>query len=227
MAKHRSLRVKALIIDLDGTIVDIAEPCIEAAREASYVLRLRNIEPRIGLEIAKKLQSNLPLEEVFPKFGIDEESGKEFLQAFLNAWYSIAPRKTTSLPMVRTTLQKLSEDFQMALVTRRNMPKKLIIQELERLRLDGYFSLILTSQDVEEPKPSPQAFAKAAEQLGVPICDCAVIGDAIMDIQAGKSAGARTIAVLTGLFTHEEMEQEKPDFIIKDISVLKDFLRTG
>jgi beta-phosphoglucomutase-like phosphatase (HAD superfamily) len=114
MAKHESLRVKALLIDLDGTIVDIAEPCIQAAKEASSVLRTRNIDPRIGLEIAKKLQSNLPLEEVFLKFGISKEAGKEFLQAFLKAWYNIAPTKTTSLPRVRTTLQKLSEDFQLA-----------------------------------------------------------------------------------------------------------------
>jgi phosphoglycolate phosphatase len=105
------------------------------------------------------------------------------------------------------------------------MPKKLIMQELERLRLNGYFRLILTSQDVDEPKPSPQAFAKAAEQLGVPVCECAVIGDAIVDIQAGKSAGARTIAVLSGLFSHEEMKQEKPDLIIKDRNALQDFFK--
>jgi phosphoglycolate phosphatase len=224
MANHERLRVKALLIDLDGTIVDITGPCIEAAKEASSVLRLRNVDARIGLEIAKKLQSNLPLEDVFAKFSIDESTGKEFLQAFLNAWYNIAPLKTTLLPRVRTTLQKLARNFQLALITRRNMPKKSITQELERLGLNKYFKLIVTSQDVEEPKPSPQAFAKAADQLGVSIYDCAVVGDATIDIQAGKAAGAKTIAVLSGFFSRKEIEQEKPDIIIKDISALQDFL---
>jgi len=224
MVKRKRLKVKALLIDLDGTIVNITEPCIEAAKEAASVLRLHNVDIKIGLEIAKKLQSNLSLDEVFAKFGIDENIGKEFLKAFLNAWYTIAPVKTQPLPKVDTTLQKLSEHFKLALITRRNMPKEPIMQELERLGLTQYFKFIVTSQDVEEPKPSPQAFVKAANQLGVSIHDCAVVGDAIVDIQAGKSAGAKTIAVLSGLFTREELSKQKPDLIIKDINSLPDLL---
>jgi len=223
MAKHK-MRVKALLIDLDGTIVDITEPCLEAAKEATSTLQLQNIDVQIGLEIAKKLQSNLSLDEVFDKFGIDKNMGKEFLKAFLNSWYTIAPMKTITLPKVHATLQKLSEHFQLALITRRNMPKEPIMRELERLGLTQYFKFIMTSQDVEEPKPSPQAFVKAANQLGVSIHDCAVVGDSIVDIQAGKSAGAKSIAVLSGLFSREELEKEKPDLIIKDINSLPDFL---
>jgi len=224
MAKHR-MRVKALLIDLDGTIVDITEPCLEAAKEAASTLRLRNIDTKIGLEIAKKLQSNLSSDEVFAKFGLDKSMGKEFLKAFLNAWYTIAPMKTTTLPKVHTTLQKLSEHFRLALITRRNMPKQPIIKELERLGLTQYFKFIVTSQDVEEPKPSPQAFLKAANQLGVSIQDCAVVGDSIVDIQAGKSAGAKTIGVLSGLFTREELSKQKPDLVVKNINSLPYFLQ--
>lgn len=225
MAEHKRLLVKALLIDLDGTIVDIAEPCIEAAKEAAFTLGFRNIDAKIGLEIAKKLQSNLSLDEVFAKFGIEKNMGKEFLKAFLNAWYTIAPVKTRPLPKVKITLQKLSNYFQLALITRRNMPKEPIIKELERLGFMQYFKFIVTSQDVEEPKPSPQAFVKAANQLGVSIHDCAVVGDAIVDIQAGKAAGAKTIAVLSGLFTREELSKQKPDLIIKDINSLPIFLQ--
>jgi HAD superfamily hydrolase (TIGR01509 family) len=219
------MRVKALLIDLDGTIVDITEPCLEAAKEAASALQLQNIDIKIGLEIAKKLQSNLSLDEVFAKFGIEKSVGKEFLEAFLNAWYTIAPIKTTSLPKVSTTLQKLSERFQLALITRRNMPKEPIMKELERLGLTQFFKVLVTSKDVEEPKPSPQAFVKAANQLEVSIHDCAVVGDALVDIQAGKSAGAKTIAVLSGLFTREELKKQKPDLIIKDINALPNFLQ--
>jgi len=219
------MRVKALLIDLDGTIVDITEPCIEAAKEAASTLRLRNIDTKIGLEIAKKLQSNLSLDEVFAKFGLEKSMGKKFLGSFLNAWYTIAPMKTTLLPKIHTTLQKLSEHFTLALITRRNMPKEPIMRELERLGLTQFFKFIVTSQDVEEPKPSPQAFVKAANQLSVSINDCAVVGDSIVDIQAGKSAGAKTIAVLSGLFNRKELSKQKPDLIIKDINSLPDLLQ--
>jgi len=224
MVKSDRLKVKALLIDLDGTIVDITEPCLEAAKEAASTLQLQNIDTKIGLEIAKKLQSNLSLDEVLTKFGIDKSVGEEFLKAFLNAWYTIAPKKTVLLPKVHTTLQKLSAHFQLALITRRNMPKEPIIRELERLGLTQYFKFIVTSQDVDEPKPSPQAFLKAANQLSVSIHDCAVVGDSIVDIQAGKSAGAKTIAVLSGLFTREELGKQKPDLILNDINSLPDLL---
>ncbi|NIR87095.1 HAD family hydrolase [Candidatus Bathyarchaeota archaeon] len=219
MAKHR-MKVKALLIDLDGTIVNIKEPCIEAAKKAISTLRFKKIDSEIGLEIAKKLQSNLPLDETFTKFGIDKGVGKEFLKAFLNAWYTIVTKKTTALPKVHKTLQKLSEHHQLVLITSRNMPKEPIEQELRRLGLTQYFKFVMTSQDVEEPKPSPQAFVKAANNLKVSIRDCAVVGDSIVDIQAGKSAGAKTIAVLSGLFGREEFEAEKPDLIIENISTL-------
>jgi len=223
MAEDR-IRVKALLIDLDGTIVNVIEPCIEAAREATSAPRFRHIDIKIGLEICKQLQSDLPLDDVFVKFGVDDKARKEFLQAFFNAWYTNTPIKTTLLPGVGATLQKLSKHFQLALITRRNMPKEPVIRELKRLGLTQYFKFILTSQDVEEPKPSPQAFVKAANHLAVSIRDCAVVGDSVVDIQAGKSAGAKTIAVASGLFGREELKKLKPDLIIKDINSLPNFL---
>jgi len=216
MTCHK-MRVKALLFDLDGTIVDITEPCLEATKQALSTLGLSNIDIKIGLEIVKKMQSNLSIDEVFAKYGINKSAGKNFLEAFLNSWYTIAPMKTTTLRNVHKALQKLSEHFQLALITRRNMPKEPIMRELERLGLTQYFKFIMTSQDVEEPKPSPQAFVKAANHLGVSIRDCAVVGDSIVDIQAGKAAGAKTIAVLTGLFTKGELEQQNPDLIIESI----------
>jgi len=224
MEIRKRLRVKALLIDLDGTIVDITEPCIEASEKAASTLGFRNIDTQIGLQIAKQLQSNLSMDPVLAEFGIDRSMGKEFLNVFLNAWYTIAPLKTTLLPKVHATLQKLSEHFQLALITRRNMPKEPVMKELKRLGLTQFFRFIVTSKDVDEPKPSPQAFVKAALQLGVPIHFCAVVGDSIVDIQAGKAAGAKTIAVLSGLFSREELEKENPDLIINNINLLPDFL---
>jgi len=223
MAEDR-IKVKALLIDLDGTIVNALEPCIEAAKKATSAPQFRNIDIKIGLEICKQLQSDLPLDDIFIKFGIDHKAGKEFLQAFLNSWYTNTPIKTTLLPRVGATLQKLSKQFQLALITRRNMPKEPVVRELKRLGLTQYFKFILTSQDVEEPKPSPQAFVKAANHLGVSIRDCAVVGDSIVDIQAGRSAGAKTIAVASGLFSREELKKQQPDLIIKDINSLPNFL---
>jgi phosphoglycolate phosphatase-like HAD superfamily hydrolase len=219
-----NLRVKAMLIDLDGTIVDIGEPLIEAAGQTASALGLRNIDPKIGLELAKELQTNSSPNKAFAKFGVEEKMRKGFLETFLSTWHSIVSIRTALLPRADVTLHRLSESYLLALITRREMPKEPIRNELERLGLTRYFKLIVTSQDVKEPKPSPQAFLIAAHRLGVSPEECLVVGDSITDIQAGRLAGARTAAVLSGLFSREELEKEKPDLIIRDINSLLDFL---
>jgi phosphoglycolate phosphatase len=219
-----NLRIKALLIDLDGTIVDIDEPLIEAAEQTASSLGLRNIDPKIGLEFAKELQTNSSPSKVFAKFGVEEKMRKGFLETFLSTWHSIVPVRTALVPKADVTLHRLSESYLLALITRRDMPKEPIRNELERLGLTRYFKLIVTSQDVKEPKPSPQAFLIAAHRLGVSPEECLVVGDSITDIQAGRLAGARTAAVLSGLFSREELKKEKPDLILRDINSLLDFL---
>jgi len=84
---------------------------------------------------------------------------------------------------------------------------------------------VVTALDVKKPKPFPDALQIAAERLEVKIQDCAIIGDSVVDVQAGKSAGAKTIAVLSGLFSRGELEKQRPDLIIRDINSLPDFLQ--
>jgi phosphoglycolate phosphatase-like HAD superfamily hydrolase len=50
------------------------------------------------------------------------------------------------------------------------------------------------------------------------------VGDSVADVKAGKNAGAKTVAVLSGIFSHKELEREKPDLILENINQLPDFL---
>jgi phosphoglycolate phosphatase len=56
--------------------------------------------------------------------------------------------------------------------------------------------------------------------LDVQICDCVIVGDSVSDVRAGKAAGARTVTVLSGLFSHEELAKEHPDLILEDVTQL-------
>lgn len=47
------------------------------------------------------------------------------------------------------------------------------------------------------------------------------IGDMDHDIQAGKKAGTKTAGILTGYHSRKKLEQEKPDFILENLSELK------
>ncbi len=97
-------------------------------------------------------------------------------------------------------------------------------KELERLGLYRHFTAIVTAIEVERPTPFPDTILKAADELQVLVRNCVVVSDSGVDIRAGKSAGAKTVAVLSGLFRREELKMEKPDLIIKDINCLPEYL---
>ena len=223
MVKQK-LEARALLIDLDGTIVDSLEAFAEAAETAISTITGNQSSEDAGLELARCLQCNLPLDEFFDRNNVDGALREVFLTLFLQSFYKIALSKTKLFPNVEKTLRKLSRNFLLALITRRRVPKRLVKKELERLHLDSYFTVIVTSLEVERPTPFPDAILKAADELQMPTYDCVVVSDSGVDIQAGKSVGAKTVAVLSGLFKKEDLKKEMPDLIMKDITHLPEYL---
>ena len=219
------LKIRALLIDLDGTLVDATEALVEAAKRALTIIDFQHISPQIGVKIARQLQSNLPSDNLLRKSGIVGVKRQKFVTAYLNAFHNLTLKKTKPIPNVHTTLHTLSKHLPLALVTRRNISQKQLTKELKRLQFLPYLKAIVTSQDVNKPQPSPEILLKAAQKLRVPIEKCAVVSDSIVDVQAGKAAGIKTIAVLSGLFNRKELEKWKPDFIVKNINCLPDLLR--
>ena len=59
------------------------------------------------------------------------------------------------------------------------------------------FNSIITGLDIENKKPSPEIYLKAAGGLGLKAADCLVVEDAVSGIKAGKDAGCRCLAVTT------------------------------
>lgn len=220
------LKAKALLIDLDGTIAD-SVGVFEAAAEAAFsAVGKEPSSDNVGRKLARYLQLNLPLEQIFEKYEVDEDSRKEFLNVFLQSFYNLAASRTKLFPNVKNTLHELSRSFSLALITRRHVPKTHVAEELERLRIKGLFKTIVTSLDVARPTPSPDALLKAATELRVPIDSCVIVSDSGVDILAGKRAGAKTVAVLSGLFDQKELRKENPDLIIENVTLLPKHLAT-
>ena len=227
METTRKIVAKALLIDLDGTLVNPEQALLEATAAAYITIGVDKFDARIGFEIARRMEQNQTVHDLFSPELRNPRIIKKFLRAYINAYYVSTLTKATPMPNVHETLQTLAHTFPLALVTLRSIPKKQITKELAQLGLLEYFKTVITTMDVRKPKPHPDAVIKAAEQLGTPANHCAIIGDSIVDIQAGKAANAKTIAVLTGLYTQVELEKENPDLIIKSISHLPRHLKTA
>jgi HAD superfamily hydrolase (TIGR01509 family) len=215
---QKRLKVRGILFDLDGTIVDSREAYLEAARTAFETLGRKPLEKRTALEIPKRLEQGLAVDDLV---GADVRA---FLKVYLRTYYSVTKYKTKPVAHVHATLDALSRRAKLALITMRFVPKTDVVEELQQFGLAHFFTYVVTALDTRKPKPSPEGLIMTVEALDVDLCDCVVVGDSVTDVRAGKSAGALTVAVLSGLFSRKELAEENPDLIIKDVSELPRFL---
>ena len=213
------LKVKGILLDLDGTIVDSREAYFEAARTALAAMGQTVPDSEIVTEIPKRLEQDRPIHDLIP--AVD---ARRFQEVYLKTYYQATMTRTKPFPHAAETLKQLSKKAKLALTTRRNVPMAVVIEELERFGLAKYFHCTMTSLDTQNPKPSPEALMICSRRLNVGIPFCLVVGDSVVDVRAGKNAGARTAAVLSGIFTRDELKKEKPDLILENINELPGFL---
>lgn len=77
--------------------------------------------------------------------------------------------------------------------------------------------VFVTAESVTRGKPAPDPYLTGAEGCGASIFECVVFEDAPTGIKSGKASGARVIATCTS-HEREELEREKPDFLVEDLS---------
>jgi len=219
MKNSKKLKVKGILFDLDGTIVDSREAYWEALKKAFAVFGQKCFSRKIMMEIPRRLELNMPLNDI-----LQEVDVQQFLEVYLKAYYKATMEKTKPLPGILDTLGKLSKKAKLSVITMRYVPKEKVIQELERFGLAKYFHEVMTALDTNEPKPSPEALVICSNIMGIPTCMCAFVGDSVTDVRAGKAAGTRTVAVLSGIFSLEELKRENPDLILENVNKLPDFV---
>ncbi|MDH5483288.1 MAG: HAD family hydrolase [Candidatus Bathyarchaeota archaeon] len=216
--KSSKLKVKAILLDLDGTIVDSKEAYLEAVEAAFATIKQKIVNAKTVTEIPKRLEQNLPISDII------KADTRKFLEIYLKTYYKATATKAKPLPNVDNALEKLSQKAKLALITMRCVPKRKIMDELENFGLEKYFQHIMTALDTRNPKPAPDALIECARQLGIQTRDCIFVGDSVADVKAGKNAGVKTVAVLSGIFSRKELEKEKPDLILENVNQLPGFL---
>jgi HAD superfamily hydrolase (TIGR01509 family) len=149
---------------------------------------------------------------------------RKFLDLYLKTYYATTKERTKLITNIPATLEKLSGKVKLAMVTMRHVPRQIILEELDYFGISQYFLQVMTALDTLEPKPAPDALIKTSQAIDVPIRDCVIVGDSVCDIRAGKAAGAKTVAVLSGLFSFEELVRENPNLILKDAAAIQNYV---
>lgn len=220
MRNELRLKIKAILFDFDGTLVDSMRIIHEVLNNT-----LKNYGlPLVKAEVLGEMAGQ-PLTNILKKVSLNIENHvlEKVRQEFYKNYLKTSLIKTKPFPETEKILQYLfSKNFKLAVVT--STPKMPVKRDLERFNLKKYFKAIITRDDVQNYKPSPEMIFKALNILKVKNSESLIVGDSPMDVQAGKAAGIKTAVVVTGLCSKRRLEKENPDFILKNLLELKKIL---
>ncbi|MBI5055957.1 MAG: HAD-IA family hydrolase [Nitrospirae bacterium] len=208
--------LKLLIFDLDGTLADTAQDIADAINFAlkpfgNKIYSVEETKAMVGSGISKLLASLLPDK--------DEKNTETVLNRFLDYYTEHIIDHTTAYPHVKETLPELG-NYKKAVVS--NKREALSKKVLEGLGIAQHFNVVFGSDSVPEKKPSPVPVLKLLEKFNITREEAVIIGDSNFDIESGKAAGIKTIAVTYGFRKREILKDA--DFIIDSFDMLPDIL---
>lgn len=202
--------MKAVIFDMDGVLID------------SEALHLYDF--RVFLQ---KHNQNLTNEELSEFVGLD---AKTFIGHLQEIWkpVSLLPSieeikegckypsdsfQDMLVPHVRFILSHLKKNnIKIAIAS--SSPYNIIYKMLSINDIDSYFDVIVSGNDVQAKKPSPDIYFETLKRLELPSNDCIVIEDSLVGIQAAINAGLYVIAVKENRFL---VDQSKADCVVNDL----------
>jgi len=202
---------RALIFDLDGTLVDSRLDLANAVNEmlgrfelpelaADTILRF------VGRGIRRLVRGSL---DEAGGVSIDSEQG---LRSFSEIYGERLVENTCPYPGVKETLKRL-ENLRMAVVS--NKSQKFTERILEAFGVRNSFRIVLGGDSLPEMKPSPAPILHALRGLGEAPAYALIIGDSTYDIEAAKAAGAASCAALYGFQDVNTLLDAKPDYAIR------------
>nr|MBD3312184.1 HAD-IA family hydrolase [archaeon] len=194
--------VKALILDLDGTLVDSHKAHIKSYKEVFNKKALNEFDVKKLKSLFGKVAEDI-ISELFPSLSEKEVDelvlGKR--EAFLKAI-----DKVVKVPCVDKFLRRAFNDYSLAVATSSsNLEMNALV---DRFGWSDYFKVLMSGYDVSRPKPAPDLLLMVIKELGLKKDDCVFIGDSIYDALSARSAGVSFIGVRTGSYSKKDFDEQ-------------------
>lgn len=198
MAVAKLSSVRALIFDLDGTLIDSKQDLI---RSVNAMLVEMGREPLHEDTVSSYIGHGAPrLVARALGSGATEEECERALKFFLAYYEEHKLDSTCAYPGVAEALEEL-RDFPMAVLT--NKPVRVSRRILEGLGLAKYFRAVYGGNSFETKKPDPLGAKRILEELSTTPHEALMIGDSEVDVQTARNAGTLAATVNYGFGTHD------------------------
>jgi phosphoglycolate phosphatase len=219
-----SLPLKAVIFDLDGTLINSAIPFKEMKRKVITFLQANGVKERLLNEDMLSTEIiNLAVSCLQQK-GFSENRVSDVLAQVSNIMNEFELQSTenaTVIEGVPQTLYVLKEQgLKLGVMTRgcREYTHKI----LAKFSLNRYFDTVAARDDVDQPKPNPEHAFHLLKLLGVKAQETLFVGDHWSDAECAKQAGLKFVFVSHGQDIEKVQELDYP--IIDNINDVVRFL---
>ena len=196
--------VKAVIFDLDGTLLDTL---VDLKNAVNYALRTMGMPERTLDEVRRFVGNGVRLLMIraVPD-GEDNPEFEETFDVFKEYYGEHCTENTGAYQGIIPLLDELkTRGIKMAIVSNKI---DFAVKELNDQYFSGYTSAAIGEMENVARKPAPDTALKAMRELGVTADECVYVGDSDVDIQTAKNAGIPCISVTWGF--------RDRDFLIKN-----------
>lgn len=218
--KGADIPLKAVLFDLDGTLIDSKKDIAAAANAARVhfgmpALPLEVVTGYIGWGIEHLNRKSLETEDPAKL-----AEGLEVLKAY---YRDHCVDQTVIFPGAIELLDFLKgRGIGMGLVS--NKPHEFTLITMEKLGLSPYFKAILGADAVPNKKPHPEPLLAALAKIGAKPSEAVMIGDSPVDIQAARAAGMLVGIVSHGFVAKEYLSASDPDWLVDSLADFRDIL---
>lgn len=212
-ATTSGMSIDAVIFDLDGVLIDSAEP-----HRQSWEL----LAQELGREVSDEQFAatfGRPNRAVVPQLfgpGLSDARVRELGDRKEELYRELVTGRLPVIPGA-SELVRSCRNAGLKLAVGSSAPPENLELALRELELSDLFDAVVCERDVEHGKPDPQVFLLAAERLGVPPDRCVVLEDAPSGVQAAKTAGMKCVG-LTSLHAADTLSAA--DLVVDSLSGL-------
>jgi pyrophosphatase PpaX len=203
------------LFDLDGTLIDSVELIMDSFTHAmmKHLGEVKNPD-RFRKSIGQ------PLRTQFAMFTEDHPLIETLIESY-SAYYREHRSQATLFDGARDLLESLTaRGTPMAIVTSKSHVGA--VRSTKALDIDGYFSILIGSDDVIHGKPHPEPVLKALDHFQASPDDAIFIGDSPHDMEAGKRADVRAIGVTWGPYSETSLRDAGAERVVCEIGALLD-----
>ncbi len=205
------------MFDLDGTLIDSYDAI---AASVNYVRVHWGLAPLSVAEVRRFVGRGA---ELLLRDTVDRGTETENVKLYKDHHTTVMIPLTRVLPEVRETLETL-HDRGLLLAVCSNKPVAFSRELLDYLDLSRFLKNVVGPENAPRPKPAPDMLNVVVRQLETPPGEVLYVGDMVIDILTGRSAGIAVWAVPTGSEDVEKLIEARPDRMLHSFGELAELV---